>query len=131
MRFTGLRPLQSGQPSIEAADLRVLKASAFCGLGNPGSFFSLLERSGYNLVDRQFFRDHHRYTQTDIDRIMREAVAREAQVLLTTAKDEVKLRQFSFELPCFAVDMEIEIADDEKLRNLIGRAISYHRDKSV
>jgi tetraacyldisaccharide 4'-kinase len=127
MQFNGLRPLQSGQTSVEAADLRALKTSAFCGLGNPSSFFSLLEQSGYNVVDRQVFRDHHRYTQPDIDRIIHEAVARKAQVLLTTAKDEVKLRRFSFELPCFVVDMEIEIENHEKFKKLIADAATTAR----
>jgi tetraacyldisaccharide 4'-kinase len=94
--------------------------AAFCGLGNPESFFSLLRRAGYQLAYTQVFRDHHRYTQADIDRVVRKSVARGAQILLTTAKDEVKLRSLTSRLPCYAVEIEIEIENEEKLKALIA-----------
>jgi tetraacyldisaccharide-1-P 4'-kinase len=58
---------------------------------------------------------------------VRESVTRGAQVLLTTAKDEVKLRSLKFELPCYAADITIEIEDQQNLRTLIRKAI---QDKS-
>jgi tetraacyldisaccharide 4'-kinase len=133
MRLVGLRsvPASVGQPLIAGAEIGASKIAAFCALGNPESFFSLLRRGGYELVHTQSFRDHHSYTQTDVDRVVRESIKRGAKVLLTTAKDEVKLRSFKFELPCYAADIEIEIENNEKLRELIGRAVRSDPDKSV
>jgi tetraacyldisaccharide 4'-kinase len=124
MRLVGLRAVQGspGQPLIAEEEIRASRIAAFCGLGNPESFFSLLRRSGYELSHTQSFRDHHRYTQTDVDRVVRESIKRGAQILLTTAKDEVKLRSFKFELPSYTADIAIEIENVEKLRELIGRA---------
>jgi tetraacyldisaccharide 4'-kinase len=133
MRLVGLRAVQAspGQRLIPGEELGASSAAAFCGLGNPESFFALVRRGGYQLVHTQTFRDHHSYTQTDVARVERESIKRGAELLLTTAKDEVKLRSFKFELPCYTADIAIEIENDEKLRILIGRAIGSHHDKSV
>lgn len=124
MRLVGLRAVQAspGQPLIPGEEIRASRAAAFCGLGNPESFFSLLRRGGYQLVHTQTFRDHHSYTQTDVDRVERESIKRGAQILLTTAKDEVKLRSPKFELPCYTADIAIEIENHEKLSELIAAA---------
>jgi tetraacyldisaccharide 4'-kinase len=131
MRLSGLRPVQSGQPLIPLDEIKVSRIAAFCGLGNPESFFALLRRGGYQLAHTQIFRDHHWYTQNDIDRVVRESVSRGAQILLTTAKDEVKLRSLKFDLPCYTADIAIEIENQDRLRDLIGQAASSHLDKSV
>jgi tetraacyldisaccharide 4'-kinase len=124
MRLSSMRAVRDeiGQPLIDREEIRALRIAAFCGLGNPESFFSLLQRGGYELAHTQIFRDHHEYTQSDIDRIARESVARGAQGLLTTAKDEVKLRSLRFELPCYAADITIEIENAEQLKELITEA---------
>jgi len=122
----GLRPVcgEPGQPLIAGEEIRESKVAAFCGLGNPESFFSLLRRDGYRLAHNQVFRDHHTYTQSDINHVVRDSIARGAQFLLTTAKDEVKLRSLEFELPCYCVDISIEIENAEKLQTLIADAIN-------
>jgi tetraacyldisaccharide 4'-kinase len=122
MSMSGLRATEPSGPALSDQQIRATASAAFCGLGNPESFFSLLRRSGYQLVHTQIFRDHQRYTQADIDRVVRDSVARGASALLTTAKDEVKLRSLKFELPCFTVDIAIDIENQEKLRSLIDGA---------
>jgi tetraacyldisaccharide 4'-kinase len=124
MRLSSLRALPFGQPSIVVEEIQASRVGAFCALGNPESFFSLLRRNGYQLAHTQVFRDHHSYTQSDIDRVVREAVAHGAQILLTTAKDEVKLRSLKFELPYYTADIAIEIENQENLRALIADAIT-------
>jgi tetraacyldisaccharide 4'-kinase len=127
MSLSGLRP-QPGQPLTAPEEVKASRIGAFCAVGNPESFFALLRRGGYQLAHTQVFRDHHLYTQNDIDRVVRESVSRGAQILLTTAKDEVKLRSLKFELPCHTADIAIEIEDQEKLRTLIGQAASSRNE---
>jgi len=123
MAFRRLRQVSGGGSEAGADEIKAYRVAAFCGIGNPESFFSLVRRAGYQLCHTQTFRDHHIYSQADIDRVVRESNKRGAQVLLTTAKDEVKLRALSFALPCYAVDIEIEIENEEKLVALINQAI--------
>ena len=126
MKLKGLRAVRSepGEPAIDDKEIRQSNVDAFCGLGNPESFFSLLKRGGYRLAHTQIFRDHHAYTQSDINRVVQDAIAHGAQFLLTTAKDEVKLRSLNFELPCYSVDISIEIENADKLRKLIVEAVN-------
>jgi tetraacyldisaccharide 4'-kinase len=120
MKLSGLRAVQ-GQSSVDVEEIKASRVVAFCGLGNPESFFSLLRRSGYQLVQTQVFRDHYRYLQTDVEHLEQEARRHGAQALVTTAKDEVKLRSLKFELPCYAADIAIEIDNESAFRALIEK----------
>ena len=93
--------------------------AAFCGVGNPDSFFDHLSREGLTPVYSRSFPDHHNYTQADFDGIENSAQAHGAKILLTTAKDAVKLSPASFKLPCFVLDVQILIDDDARLIELI------------
>jgi tetraacyldisaccharide 4'-kinase len=98
--------------------------AAFCGVGNPRAFFANLRRDGYDLRHARAFADHHRYTQRDVREIEDEARRAGAVALVTTAKDAVKLRALRFELPCFEVEIELEIDDPRGLMELVRAAIA-------
>ena len=97
--------------------------AAFCAIGNPQSFFAQIRTDRYTLSYTRTFPDHHVYTQRDVDRIEREAEMQGAQLLLTTAKDAVKLRLLHFRLPCYVLEVEMELDDESKLLDLIRAAI--------
>ncbi len=59
---------------------------AFCGLGNPASFRQSLDAIGLREVELVEFTDHHEYSAGDM-----EALRARAEVLITTAKDAVKV----------------------------------------
>ena len=85
--------------------------AAFCGVGNPASFFTHLQREGCNLVCSRRFVDHHRYTQSDVDALIDEATVRGAKSLVTTAKDAIKLTSLQFRMPCYVLEIRISIDD--------------------
>lgn len=90
------------------------RAFAFSGIGNPDSFFNQIRDHGVNLVAANIYRDHHRYSQKDIER--EEGVARKgkADFLITTVKDAVKLKDLVFTMPCFVVEIEM-LMDEESV----------------
>jgi tetraacyldisaccharide 4'-kinase len=96
------------------------KCLAFCGLGNPENFFSQLRQDKINLVATKTFRDHYGYSQQDADEIVRIAKQNNAEILLTTAKDAVKLRDLKFELPLEIVESELIFDEPEKFKQLIS-----------
>ncbi|PLX82023.1 MAG: tetraacyldisaccharide 4'-kinase [Desulfuromonas sp.] len=110
----GCRPL---------AELRRRKGVAFAGIADPGRFFELLVVAGVELVVRRPFADHCSYTQREI--AMLEADAADADFLLTTEKDAVKLAGFQFRKPCYIVKLEIDFFEgaalDNALYDILGR----------
>lgn len=113
-------PSEQGDNTIS----RQRPAGAFCALGNPQAFFSQAIHSGYTLNYTRAFTDHHVYTQADADALAREARSRGASVLLTTAKDAVKLRSLRFEMPCFVLEVQMRFDDEEGLRRMISETVS-------
>lgn len=105
-------------------DPKLHKVSAFCGVGNPSSFFNLLRRNGYALANTRVFPDHHAYTEKDVELIIREARDKGATALITTAKDGVKLKDLQFEVPCFVQEIELAIDEDDRFIKLLRQAIA-------
>ena len=90
--------------------------AAFCGVGNPQSFFNLIP---HEIVLQKTFPDHHRYSQTDVDSLIEAATRAGAQSLITTAKDAVKLKSLLFSLPCFVLEIEPRIENEAELARLV------------
>ena len=96
------------------------KSLAFCALGNPSNFFEQLRQEKFNLIETQIFPDHHFYTRKDIEKINKTARECGAEILLTTAKDAVKLKDLQFEIPCFVVESEMVFKDEKGFRDLLS-----------
>lgn len=118
-----------GEPA-EQNTLTAASLAAFCGIGNPASFFTHLERAGARVMLTQTYADHHVYQQNDIDRLIEKAKAAGATALVTTAKDAVKLSALAFELPCYKLEIEIAIDESEQLIGFIRRQIAIGRGHS-
>ncbi|NEL61345.1 tetraacyldisaccharide 4'-kinase, partial [Escherichia coli] len=80
---------------------------SFCALGNPNNFFEQLKQENFKIVSTEKFPDHHFYTQKDVSSLEAKARKANAEILITTAKDAVKLINLKFDLPCFVVESEI------------------------
>lgn len=94
-------------------------AFAFCGVGNPESFFRSLENAGVALTRKLSFADHHKYDQADIKRIETEARLSKSTAVVTTAKDAVKLDGLEFTLPCYVALATTQVEDFDAFRRLI------------
>jgi len=89
------------------------RAFAFCGVGNPQGFFRDLEMADIALAGREAFRDHHRYTRRDAERLEDAARRAGAAALVCTEKDAMNLRGVQFRaLPVFVCRAELEIVGD-------------------
>jgi tetraacyldisaccharide 4'-kinase len=120
-----LTKIRSLDQNISAADLADGKTpvAAFCGIGNPKSFFKLLSDERFNVTYSRVFRDHQSYDQTAIDQLVSDSSAAGVEVLMTTAKDAVKLRSMKFSLPCFVVDTSMQIDQPEAFFRFLNQSI--------
>jgi len=92
--------------------------AAFCGLGQPRTFWRTLDELGIPVVCRLRFPDHHRYTQADVRDIERQAAG--AAALVTTEKDLMNLPAgVGLPLKIYCLHIGIEIEDEEELLRLI------------
>jgi len=126
MMTSGIRGLNGESVSNES--LLAQPVAAFCGVGNPESFFNQLRREGYSPVFTRAFADHHDYNQADLNRLIKEAKDHGANALVTTAKDALKLASLEIELPCYVLEIKISIADDARLLKMI-RAACQNRER--
>jgi len=85
------------------------KAFAFCGIGKPEIFFKQLWQDGFDAAGTKAFPDHYNYSQKDVVEIESLACDASAEILLTTAKDAVKLQELEFTIPCYVVEIEMVI----------------------
>ena len=81
---------------IPAVDGPVL---AFCGIARSVQFLRGLEAAGVKIAARIAFPDHHRYTATDLVRLMAAAHKSAAAAVITTQKDQVRLGSLTSTLP--------------------------------
>jgi len=107
------------KPQISQSEEMSKKGLAFCALGNPENFFEQLRQDGTEITATDAFPDHHRYTQQDIERIESLARTSDAEILLTTAKDAVKLNDLTFTLPCYVVEIELVLDNPDGFAELI------------
>ena len=93
--------------------LKGKKVVAFAGLANNDQFYNSLRAAGCDLLYTLSFSDHHRYDFTDLDQIVESTKSYNAEVLVTTLKDFVKLQtEFPWPVKLIVVDVQIEFFGD-------------------
>lgn len=97
---------------VEAPPAALAGAPAFLasGIADSGQLAQSLAAAGWTIAGERAFADHHNYTRADAEQIARAAAAAGASVVLTTAKDAVRLRGvWRGTLPLHAAAMTLEI----------------------
>ena len=96
------------------AELRGRRVVAFCGIGNPAAFGRTLADCGVNTAATVPFPDHHAFGDTDLNHLARLAESHQADALVCTEKDLVKLRPLSAApaLPLWAVRIGLSFLSD-------------------
>lgn len=93
-------------------------------IGDPKSFSVMLKKIGAQVQESFQFPDHHWYTVPDIERVVQQCAASRIKVIVTTAKDAVKLRNFSAvlqgQVTCLVLKIDLQIIEkrDEFLSRL-------------
>jgi len=118
-------------PAATAASLPPL--FAFCAIAHPDRFFTTLYAMNLHVTGKTWFRDHHRYSQNDVDAICRRATASGARALITTEKDLVKLERLQVALPLLPLKTRFETDDGlpEYLRQTLGIAPAREEHRSI
>ncbi len=94
---------------------------AFAGIGNPKAFYDDLGRAQIEVIDTLSFWDHHRYTASDRQRIVRRASDSGANTIVTTQKDALNLGGEISGLVVAGMDLIVD--EGEAVIDRVGEAI--------
>jgi tetraacyldisaccharide 4'-kinase len=95
--------------------LKGKKVFAFAGIGNPSSFIKSLDMLHVDLVGFLPFPDHHAYNGDELEIIRTQATRLDADLILTTEKDGVRLLSFpDFLRDLFILHIEMNLIAGEK-----------------
>jgi tetraacyldisaccharide 4'-kinase len=117
--LAAIRHVNSAGPAaseiVDAGAIRGRKLFAFCGIGNPPAFLADLQRWNFPIAGHEFYRDHHRYTQAEVDALARQARAARAEALICTEKDVFNLgglRMDAIGLFCCVISLCVDREDE-------------------
>ncbi len=88
---SALTPFGCQEVALSPSALAQTKVLAFCGIARPENFQAELESLGAEVVGQRSFGDHHWYTAQDIASLKSLAQSTQAEMLVTTEKDAVRL----------------------------------------
>jgi tetraacyldisaccharide 4'-kinase len=124
------RWLHSGKPAEPGPNDVIV---ALAGIARPDRFFADLEAGRLAPREKLVFRDHHPYTDADVERIARCARDTGATIVLTTEKDAVRLSACRLgDLPIATVPLTVVIESpfDTWLLDRLSRS-TRHRAPST
>ena len=93
--------------------LRKRKLVAFCGIGRPEKFFSMLRKLNLEIIKEYSFPDHHFYSNRQLTKISDIAKKNNALVV-TTEKDFVKI-PVTFKKNIYPIDIELHLSKNKKM----------------
>ncbi|HXU34991.1 MAG TPA: tetraacyldisaccharide 4'-kinase [Blastocatellia bacterium] len=127
--ITALRHLATGE-AYEINNFAGWNVAVACAIGNTQAFSDDLLQVGINIVSEKFFRDHHPFTQAELDEITRSAKETGADAILTTEKDAVRLEGLKHgDIPVYAAQLELQSDDEVRLKSLLLRTVSKGKSK--
>ena len=91
--------------------LQNIPVLAFCGIAKPASFRQTLNDLTMDIQIFKSFADHHPFDVNTITDLVQQAITVRAQALVCTEKDAVKIFNSGYELPIYALAMELHFPD--------------------
>ena len=100
------------------------KIYAFCGIANPMRFIDSLASINADILDYDFFIDHHNYTDKDIVKIKNRAKELNAELIITTEKDFARMHEHKDKISNLCtLDISVQIEKEQELLNCVINAI--------
>ena len=101
---------------------------AFCGIARPKNFLLQLRTAGIEPVAEAFYRDHHAYTERDIQELLKLRQQSEAGGFITTEKDAINLGGHMAALePLAVVPVKMELLEAANAVDTMLRVMEERR----
>jgi tetraacyldisaccharide 4'-kinase len=103
----------------------------FCGIARPQNFLLQLRTAGIEPVAQALYRDHHAYTERDIQDLLKLRKQSEAESFVTTEKDAINLGGYLDALqPLAVIPVKMELVDAANAVDTMLRMIAERRLKA-
>ena len=100
----------------------------FCGIARPENFMLQLRAANVEAVAHAFYRDHHAYSEKDVQELIALKKSSEAGGFVTTEKDAINLGPYLSALePLCVVPVRMKLADPAKAVDSILRKIEERK----
>ncbi|MEA3416133.1 MAG: tetraacyldisaccharide 4'-kinase [Thermodesulfobacteriota bacterium] len=100
--------------NFDSGLLHERRVVAFSGLAGNNDFRRTVENLKCDLIDFFGFPDHHKYTEMDLQTIIQSSINAQAEFILTTEKDYVRISgKTSWPVELVVVGIELSLGDDE------------------
>jgi tetraacyldisaccharide 4'-kinase len=133
-RLVGFRRLGAAPYDVKyGSTINRSPSFAFCGVGNPDAFFADLVSWRVELAGEKVFRDHHVYSDLDVERLEAEADRVSAADFVTTEKDAVNLALAgkNFRRPVWVAVIDFVFSAENELVEAIERVLREKRGAAV
>lgn len=129
----GIGVMEAALVSRPMPDLAGRRVLAFAGIADPGKFYRTVESLGAEIVIRKAFPDHG-HLEEDQMRDLLDTAARENLLLVTTAKDQVRLRGHggvaaALSAAARIIEVEMRFDDPRAPLSVIDRAVEAARKR--
>jgi tetraacyldisaccharide 4'-kinase len=103
----------------------------FCGIARPKNFLAQLRTAGIEPVAEAFYRDHHAYTERDVQELLKLRQQSEAGGFVTTEKDAINLGGYMAALrPLAVVPVKMELMEAANAVDTMLRVIEERRRRA-
>jgi len=93
---------------------------AFCGIGEPDSFFKSIKQLDLKSEGKRIFSDHQEYIESVITELSTQIKSSNCTAIITTEKDLVKLPEsFLDEFETFVIKVEVEFETEKAVLDMI------------
>jgi tetraacyldisaccharide 4'-kinase len=100
----------------------------FCGIARPQNFLLQLRTAGVEPVAQALYRDHHAYTERDIQDLLKLRQQSEAECFVTTEKDAINLGGYLGALqPLAVIPVKMELVEAANAVDTMLRTIAERR----
>lgn len=123
-RLLGFRRFgEEGQLSY-LSEIRPGPFFAFCGIGNPDAFFADLVHWNLPLAGEERFRDHHRYSVSDLGKLKDAALRAGAIAFVTTEKDACNIADAQAAgLPIYVAVIDLTLSSESEFDATLARKL--------
>ncbi len=97
----------------------IRRVFALAAIARPQRFVNSLKKHGLDVVGSVTFPDHHAFSPADLSKLLIESKLCEAEAVVTTEKDRVRIGAWEHGIPLIAIPLEMQLSEPDRLYDML------------